>query len=66
MPLVKPDLEFVFGLQAKLGEMVVVGETPEGSAPNDPDRRRHVLGADAARHGRSAAARIGSSCAATA
>jgi hypothetical protein len=30
MPLVKPDLEFVFGLQAKLGEMVVVGETPEG------------------------------------
>jgi hypothetical protein len=30
MPLVKPDLEFVFGLQAKLGEMIVVGETPEG------------------------------------
>lgn len=30
MPLVKPELEFVFGLQAKLGEMVVVGETPEG------------------------------------
>jgi hypothetical protein len=30
MPLVKPDLEFVFGLQATLGDMVVVGETPEG------------------------------------
>jgi len=30
MPLVKPDLEFVFGMQAKLGDIVVVGETPEG------------------------------------
>ncbi len=30
MPLVKPDLEFAFGLHATLGEMLVVGETPEG------------------------------------
>jgi hypothetical protein len=30
MPLVKPDLEFVFGLKAKLGAPVVVGDTPEG------------------------------------
>lgn len=30
MPLTKPELDFVFGLQAKLGDMVVVGETPEG------------------------------------
>jgi hypothetical protein len=30
MPLVKPKLEFVFDLQARLGDMVVVGETPEG------------------------------------
>src|SRR5262252_3346560 len=30
MPLVKPDLEFVFGLTARLGEMVVIGESPEG------------------------------------
>jgi hypothetical protein len=30
MPLVKPGLEFVFGLKANLGEMVVIGETPEG------------------------------------
>ena len=30
MPLAMPDLEFVFSLQATLGEMVVVGETPEG------------------------------------
>ena len=30
MPLVKPDLEFVFGLKAKLGDMLVIGDTPEG------------------------------------
>jgi hypothetical protein len=30
MPLVKPDLDFVFGLTARLGEMVVIGESPEG------------------------------------
>jgi Protein of unknown function (DUF3237) len=30
MPLVKPDLDFVFGLKARLGEMLVIGETPEG------------------------------------
>ena len=30
MPLVKPDLDFVFGLKARLGEMVVIGESPEG------------------------------------
>jgi hypothetical protein len=30
VPLVKPDLEFVFGLKAKLGPPVVVGDTPEG------------------------------------
>ena len=30
MPLVKPDLDFVFGLRAQLGEMVVIGESPEG------------------------------------
>jgi hypothetical protein len=30
MPLVKPELEFVFGLKARLGEAVVVGDTPEG------------------------------------
>jgi Protein of unknown function (DUF3237) len=30
MPLVKPDLDFVFGLKAQLGEMVVIGESPEG------------------------------------
>ena len=30
MPLVKPDLEFVFSLKARLGELVVIGETPEG------------------------------------
>ena len=26
----KPDLDFVFGLKARLGEMVVIGESPEG------------------------------------
>jgi hypothetical protein len=30
VPLVKPDLEFVFGLKARLGEMIVIGDTPEG------------------------------------
>jgi hypothetical protein len=30
MPLVKPDLEFVFGLKARLGDMVVIGKSPEG------------------------------------
>ena len=30
MPLVKPDLDFVFGLNARLGEVVVIGESPEG------------------------------------
>ena len=30
MPLVKPGLDFVFGLQARLGEMIVIGESPEG------------------------------------
>lgn len=30
MPLVKPDLDFVFGLKATLGDAVVVGDTPEG------------------------------------
>jgi hypothetical protein len=30
MPLVKPDLEFVFGLKAQLGELIVIGETAEG------------------------------------
>ena len=30
MPLVKPDLDFVFGLKARLVEMVVIGESPEG------------------------------------
>ena len=30
MPLMKPDLDFVFGLKAQLGEMVVIGESPEG------------------------------------
>ncbi len=30
MPLVKPELEFVFGLTAQLGEAVVIGDTPEG------------------------------------
>ena len=30
MPLVKPDLEFVFGVQARLGELVTIGDTPEG------------------------------------
>jgi hypothetical protein len=30
MPLVKPGLDFVFGLKARLGEPVAVGETPEG------------------------------------
>ena len=30
MPLTKPELDFVFGLQARLGDMLVVGETPEG------------------------------------
>jgi hypothetical protein len=30
MPLVKPDLDFAFGLKAQLGEMVVIGESPEG------------------------------------
>ena len=28
MPLVKPDLDFVFGLKARLGELVVIGDTP--------------------------------------
>jgi len=30
MPLVKPELEFVFGLKATLGDAVVIGATPEG------------------------------------
>lgn len=30
MPLVKPGLDFVFGLKARLGELVVIGESPEG------------------------------------
>ena len=30
MPLIKPDLDFVFGLKARLGETLVIGETPEG------------------------------------
>lgn len=30
MPLVKPGLDFVFGLKARLGELVVIGDTPEG------------------------------------
>jgi Protein of unknown function (DUF3237) len=30
MPLVKPDLEFVFGLKARLGDTVVIGKSPEG------------------------------------
>jgi hypothetical protein len=30
MPLVKPDLDFVFGLKARLGELVAIGDTPEG------------------------------------
>ncbi len=30
MPLVKPDLEFVFGVKAELGELTVIGPTPEG------------------------------------
>ena len=30
MPLVKPGLDFVFGIKARLGELVVIGETPEG------------------------------------
>jgi hypothetical protein len=30
MPLVKPDLDLVDGLHARLGEMVVIGESPEG------------------------------------
>jgi uncharacterized protein DUF3237 len=30
MPLTKPGLDFVFGLQARLGDLLVVGETPEG------------------------------------
>ena len=30
MSLVKPDLEFVFGLNARLGEVIVIGESPEG------------------------------------
>ena len=65
MPLVKPDLDFVFGLKARLGEMVVVGETPEGL-------RRMIPILDGSFTGRrctarcSAAARTGSSCAATA
>jgi hypothetical protein len=30
MPLTKPELELVFALHARLGDMVVVGQTPEG------------------------------------
>jgi hypothetical protein len=30
MPLLKPDLEFVFGVKAELGELTVIGPTPEG------------------------------------
>jgi hypothetical protein len=30
MPLVKPDLEFVFGMRAELGDLTVIGPSPEG------------------------------------
>lgn len=30
MPLATPGLEFVFGLKAELGALVVIGESPEG------------------------------------
>lgn len=30
MPLAKPDLEFAFGLNARLGDMMVIGQSPEG------------------------------------
>ncbi len=30
VPLVKPDLEFVFGVNVRLGDIVTVGQTPEG------------------------------------
>ena len=30
MPIVKPDLDFAFGLKAALGDMVVIGQSPEG------------------------------------
>lgn len=30
MPLVKPELEFVFSVKATLGELTVIGPTPEG------------------------------------
>lgn len=30
MPLVKPELEFVFSVRAALGELTVIGPTPEG------------------------------------
>jgi hypothetical protein len=30
MPLDKPELEFVFGLKADLGDLIVIGESPEG------------------------------------
>lgn len=30
MPLVKPELDFVFELKARLGDMVVIGQSPEG------------------------------------
>lgn len=30
MPLVKPGLDWVFSVNAELGELVVIGDTPEG------------------------------------
>jgi hypothetical protein len=30
MPLIQPSLELVFALHAELGELVVIGDTPEG------------------------------------
>lgn len=30
MPLATPDLEFVFGVSVRLGDVVTVGQTPEG------------------------------------
>jgi hypothetical protein len=32
MPLLKPDLEFVFSLKATLGDAVVIGDTPDARA----------------------------------
>ncbi len=46
MPLVKPDLDFVFGLKARLGPAVVIGPSPEGLRRMIP-----IVGGSFAGHG---------------